>query len=320
MRRLAKALLRRNALAVAGQAGVLCAVGAIALIFAWMSPSLRESELAVWDSLPQGVHVSTRADPGDPSCLALYSVVTVMSPSGQVIGHPDVAVVGAGAANALTLPQLGAGDAAVDAVAGAQLGVGLGDRVTVHVGVGAPTELRLVVLSSPIRLHAASQGTLFVATLPSEVTQLYGPPDQGMCFGPDGRSGSEVAQQLREQHASEGLASATEVFGGVAGLAWSGTVLTASTATALRRRQMVSLLRAMGVRDSGVGALIVCEVAVAGLVALAGSTLLAQAVRAHTLRMWTSPTAQVLTTIIGATLTVLCVSLVASITVRLVRR
>ena len=320
MSRLISALLHRNWMTVLVQTVILTMIGAIALIFAWMSPSLRESELAVWEAMPDEVRVAFEGEAGDSSCVAIYSLVSVFDQSGHVLGHPDVVVVGSGARGHLGVSALEGGQAALDATAQTQLGRRVGGRVDVHVGVADPIPLEIVADTPPVRLNVTSQGSLFVAELPPPVTELYGPPDNRICFGAEGQPAAAIAADIRSRHAGAGLASATEIFGGVAGLAWSGTVLTAALAQAARRRPVLGVLRALGHRDAAIAPSLVAEVAVAAIAGLALSTALALAIRTYLLHMWTSPSAQGLTTLTGVALTAASLAAVMGLTMRLVSR
>lgn len=293
MARLAGLLLWRGVARVLLLSGLLAIIGAVVAVFAWISPSLRASELAVWQRLDPTLAVSTAAEQtGD--CIAIYTfaAATTSSPDGPW-GHPSV-LVGSEAALALVgLPQpAGSAAFAFDDLAAIEAGVSQGDHVVLQLK-GEEMAGEASVIHAPVQLTRRQTGSVAIVrpTAFAAAIQSYGSADEWLCVGDAGvTTAGEVRATIERRQADQGLVAATAAFAALASTAWTAALLVAAFATSRRRSLIVSVLDGLGVSRHAGAAMALSEVIAAGILGLAAALVTAAELRTNVLRTWTDPT------------------------------
>ncbi|MES2210509.1 MAG: hypothetical protein V4515_10045 [Chloroflexota bacterium] len=280
-------LLARSPYRSLALALILALVGGIALLFAWMTPSMQASELAVWQRLPAGLRVGEDG-PANPSCVILYQAAAARRADSRssAVAHPDL-VFGDAALDVLGLRPPDGYVALADPVAATVGGFEDGDMVEIAYGP-LLFQGRVAVGNLPTQLSRASDGVLGldVESLPGYAPEA----DRHLCFGGSkGPTAAAVAADIAKRQRSDGLTSATTMFGALAVVAWT-VVLTMATTGVLRRRRASRLLLAgLGISGGPAALLTSFEVPSAGLLGLVTGIGLTLWLRAFVLRMWTDP-------------------------------
>jgi hypothetical protein len=285
---LARSLPRILALAL-----ILTAVSAIAMLFAWMGPSMQRAELAVWERLPADLRIDRSATPA-PKCLAVYDGVALQKSGAGMgpIAHPDLIVAGD------VEPLLGMEldpqyPMAVDSIAATAAGLVYGDAVQISNG---PLVIRGTVstLGQAAKLNRAADGLIVVASgaMPSGAP----PADEYLCLGAQqGTTVAALRASISQRQAAEGLTSATMLFAALAVLAWCVVVMLAVSGALRRGRQLRALLTGLGLRNATAAILSSAEVPVGGAIGIAAGISATWWSRSEVLRMWTEPTIAALT-------------------------
>lgn len=288
MMRFSLMLLVRTPLRSVVLALILTLVGGIALLFAWITPSMQASELVVWERLPANLRVSTDATSGG-DCLAIYQAAAarVAGSRSPAVAHPDL-VVGDAALDVLSLRPPAGYIALADPIAATAGGFADGDVVEIAYG---PLLIRgpVAVGSLPTKLSRASDGAVGVdaSALPSQAPDA----DRHLCLGAsEGLTVAAIGADIAARQRSDGLTSATTLFAALAVVVWAVVLTMATTGVLRRRRPARALLAGFGLPAGRAALLTSLEVPSAGLLGLAAAVALTLWLRGSLLRMWTDPT------------------------------
>jgi hypothetical protein len=269
---------------------LMAAIVTIALIFAWMAPSIAASRLAVWRSLPASLLLETQVASSDATCTNLYTFTTLQ---GRAALANPVGLSGGTLLAMLDLEPHRTGSVAVlDALAAIDAGVGDGDVVTVTLksaSVSGPVEVR----PAPIWLSDASSGGVAALTrdLPTVQAALtaYGQADSAICSGEGTTTAGAVLAEHERATASEGIGTVAAVFAGLGAMAWLAVVLLLIGATTRHRRAQAALCQIYGTEVHLARLASMTDILAAGIVAALLGAFVAQTLRTSVLRMWTDP-------------------------------
>lgn len=285
--------LRRSIRRIAVLAVVLAMVSTIAMLFAWMGPSMQRAELAVWERLPGNMRVDHAATE-QHGCLAVYHGVALLrlSNGATPVAHPDFVVADdVGALLGTRLNPEGA--AIVDSVAATAAGLVKGDRVEINAGP-LIVDSQVITLQQPTKLHRVADGVVVLP--PSALPNAAPPPDDYLCLGAArGPTVASIRAAIGARQSAEGLTSATMLFAALALVAWSVVLGLAILGVIRRGRPLRALLSGMGTRPVSAWLMSSAEVALGGTIGIAISLWATWWVRLEVLRMWTDPTVAAIT-------------------------
>ena len=280
--------LTRSLRRVAALAVVLAVVSTIAMLFAWMGPSMQRAELAVWERLPSDTRIDHAAT-AQPGCLPVYQgvAVTRAGSGARPVAHPDLVV--AEDADGLLGTRLTAGNAAiVDGLAATAAGLANGDGVEIAAGP-LNIESQVITLETPTKLHRVADG--IVVLPPGVLPSAAPPPDDYLCLGTArGATVASILAEIEARQAADGVTSATMLFAALALVAWSVVLGLAVLGVVRRGRPLRALLDGMGTRPVLAWLMSSAEVAVGGAIGIAISLGVTWWLRLEVLRMWTDPT------------------------------